>query len=136
MTLDNFRLLVDFGFAVLIWAVQLVIYPSFVYYPKMELIRWHRKYTIRVTYIVLPLMFTQLILSVWQFLILRNFYTILSVILIGILWALTFAVFVPLHRKIDRGQPEVNTCSSLVRYNWVRTLLWSSIFLISLVHSL
>jgi len=136
MTLDNFRMLVDFGFAVLIWAVQLVIYPSFLYYSKKELIAWHRKYTIRVTYIVLPLMFTQLILSVLQFVILRNFYTILSVILIGILWALTFTVFVPLHRKIDRGQPEANTCLSLVRYNWVRTLLWSSIFLISLGHSL
>ncbi|WP_115463099.1 hypothetical protein [Winogradskyella aurantiaca] len=136
MSIDALRLLVDFGFAVLIWAVQLVIYPSFQYYPKKELITWHRKYTIRVTYIVLPLMFTQLILSIWQLVALVNWYTLLSVLLIGILWILTFMLFVPLHRRIDMGQPEANTCIKLVRYNWVRTLLWSIVFLISLVYSL
>lgn len=136
MSVDDFRLLLDFGFAVLIWAVQLVIYPSFLYYPKKDLITWHRSYTVRVTYIVMPLMFGQLILSIWQLIALKNLYTVLSVILIGLLWVLTFTVFVPLHRNIDRGQPESDTSLKLVRYNWIRTVLWSSVFLISLVNSL
>ena len=57
MSLDLARLLIDFGFVVLIWAVQLVIYPSFGFYAKANLFEWHKSYTARVTYIVLPLMF-------------------------------------------------------------------------------
>ncbi len=133
MALALFRLLIDFGFVVLIWAVQLIIYPSFRYYSTPNLVKWHQAYTKRVTVIVLPLMVGQLIMAivqVWQF---QNWYTLLSIVIIGLLWALTFLIFVPLHQSIDNNKPVENVCIKLVNKNWIRTILWTVLFLLSLL---
>lgn len=135
MTINDIRLLIDAGFLVLIWAVQLVIYPSFSYYEKSNLLTWHRSYTKRVTVIVLPLMFGQLILGIihlWQ---LQDWYTISSMAIILVLWLLTFLIFVPLHQSIDNNQPVANVCEKLVKYNWIRTLFWSCLFIISFLYN-
>jgi len=134
MTLALARLLIDFGFLILIWAVQLVIYPCFQYYSKENLLIWHQKYTIRVTFIVFPLITLQFLLAslqLWQF---QNWYTILSMLVIVVLWLLTFLIFVPLHQSIDNNIPVDNVCHKLVQKNWMRTVLWSLLFMISLVH--
>ncbi|WP_299365471.1 hypothetical protein [Winogradskyella sp.] len=136
MTVEILRLLIDFGFVILIWAVQLVIYPSFGYYSKSDLVKWHRSYTKRVTFIVLPLMFSQLALSIFHLLQIRNWYTIISLFLVLMLWILTFRVFVPLHFSIDNNKPVENVCKKLVTRNWTRTVLWTSLFLISLIYFL
>ena len=136
MILELLRLIIDFGFMVLIWAVQLVIYPSFKYYNSSNLIRWHQIYTKRVTVIVLPLMVTQLILSVFHLFEVLNWYSIVSFAIILMLWALTFLIFVPLHVSIDKGNPAEIVCINLVQKNWVRTCLWSLLFFISLFYFL
>lgn len=136
MTLDLIRLLIDTGFLILIWAVQLVIYPSFKFYSSENLYTWHRLYTVRVTFIVLPLMFSQLIcalLHIWK---IQNWYTLISLTLILLLWLLTFLVFVPLHQSIDNNNPVSEVCHKLVTKNWIRTLLWSVLFFISLMNYL
>ncbi len=134
MSLDLARLLIDFGFVVLIWAVQLVIYPSFGFYTKTNLFEWHKSYTTRVTFIVLPLMFSQLILSCLQLWYTQNWYTIVSFVIIIILWLQTFLILVPLHQSIDINEPVKDACYKLVRKNWGRTLLWSLLFIISLIY--
>ena len=134
MTLDLARLLVDFGFVVLIWAVQLVIYPSFNYYSKENLFTWHKSYTARVTLIVLPLMFSQLILATIQLFSFQNWYSVSSILIIVILWLLTFLVFVPLHQGIDNEKPVKDACLKLVKINWSRTILWTLLFAISFTY--
>jgi DMSO reductase anchor subunit len=134
MSLDLARLLIDFGFVVLIWSVQLVIYPSLGYYSKENLYSWHRSYTTRVTFIVLPLMFSQLIIVALQLWKTQNWFTMISASVIIILWLLTFIIFVPLHQSIDKNVPVENVCNSLVNKNWMRTVLWSFLFIISIVH--
>jgi hypothetical protein len=134
MSLDLARLIIDFGFVVLIWAVQLVIYPSFSFYSKENLYKWHRSYTARVTFIVLPLMFSQLILAVIQLWQIQNWFTLISTLVIITLWLLTFLIFVPLHQSIDNNTPIANVCNKLVTKNWWRTLLWTFLFVISIVH--
>lgn len=134
MALEDFRLLIDFGFVILIWAVQLVIYPSFGHYTTGRLIRWHKSYTQRVSFIVFPLMVTQLIIVGFQLHNNVDWFTLASVLLVIILWLITFIVFVPLHQSIDKQQPVKDVCTKLVRYNWIRTLLWTTVFLISLIY--
>ena len=136
MVLELLRLIIDFGFMVLIWAVQLVIYPSFKYYNSSNLILWHQTYTKRVIVIVLPLMVTQLLLSVVHLFEILNWYSIVSFAIILMLWALTFLIFVPLHVSIDKGNPAENVCVKLVQKNWVRTCLWSLLFFISFFYFL
>ncbi|MEL7161763.1 MAG: hypothetical protein AAFN92_13465, partial [Bacteroidota bacterium] len=61
-TLLGLRLAVDTAALVLIWLVQLVIYPAFLYYAEADFRGWHPVYTQRVTYVVLPVMLAQLAL--------------------------------------------------------------------------
>jgi hypothetical protein len=136
MTLDILRLVIDFGLLVFIWTVQLIIYPSFGYYSKANLYTWHKHYTTRVTLIVLPLMYAQLITVVIQLWFAINWYTVLSAIIIFILWLITFIRFVPLHQRIETNSIETNTLKVLVAKNWRRTLLWSLLFMSSIIYNL
>ena len=136
MTIEIIRLLIDAGFVVLIWAVQLVIYPSFKFYSKANLFQWHRLYTKRVTVIVLPLMGSQILLGFIHLLQVQNTYTISSFVIILALWVITFTVFVPLHQSIDIGKPVENVCLKLEKRNWIRTLLWSLLFIFSIFNYL
>lgn len=136
MNIELSRLIIDAGFLVLIWAVQMVIYPSFAYYSESNLFKWHQSYTKRVTIIVLPLMFSQLILGIIQLYYIQNWYSIISMVIIVILWLLTFMIFVPLHKSIDNNTPIKNVCKKLVRFNWIRTLFWTLLFALTLIHFL
>ena len=124
--------LIDFGLFILIWIVQLVIYPSFRYYEEVNLIRWHEKYTTSITIIVLPLMFSQLILNGLQ---LYNHVTFFNTFLFGLIvatWVITFLISVPLHTNISNNVDVKKSVNSLVRTNWARTFLWSLIVIIRL----
>ncbi len=127
------RFLFDFGLVVLIWMVQLVVYPSFVYYKKENLISWHKKYTKGISYVVIPLMFGQLIVVIWQLFKQQSIYTLLSVLLVIVVWLITFLIFVPIHNKISAGDANEMLLQQLVQRNWFRTILWTVIFVLSLI---
>jgi hypothetical protein len=133
MTLAIIRILFDVGLLVLIWIVQRVVYPSFTYYTRDGLMKWHDKYTQRITFVVLPLMLGQVIVSGLQLWRIASWYTIISFVIILLLWASTFLKFVPLHHKISKGDFNKNTLTDLIRYNWIRTALWTILFLLSIV---
>jgi hypothetical protein len=133
MNSDSLRLLLDFGLVILIWLVQLVIYPSFLHYVKADLIRWHKKYTPRITFIVLPLMLGQLMLYGSLLQEGKTFYSIGSFVLVLMAWLLTFTVFVPRHKQITSGVYSEKTLTQLVDFNWSRTLIWTLLFLWNLM---
>lgn len=128
MNQDSLRLLLDFGLVILIWLVQLVIYPSFLYYVKDDLVSWHKKYTPRIAFIVLPLMLGQLMLYGALLQEGKTFYSIGSFILVLMAWLLTFTVFVPRHKEITSDTYSEKTLSQLVKFNWSRTLIWTLLF--------
>jgi hypothetical protein len=135
MNLAQYRLLLDFGLAVLIWIVQLVVYPSFLFYRREDLLNWHGDYTQKITCVVLPLMLGQLLaggLQLWRSV---SWYTAFSAVVILSLWLLTFLVFVPLHGQIASGAFDEQTLSRLVQWNWLRTALWTLLFVAGLVAS-
>ena len=123
--------IVDFGLVVLIWMVQLVVYPGFQYYDKESLLRWHGPYTQNITYIVLPLMVGQLALhgfGLWNDL--HPVRVIAMALVIGT-WVVTFVYAVPLHGKIGEGVDMTQSVVSLIRINWIRTVMWTAIFLLT-----
>lgn len=125
------RILVDFGLVVLIWLVQLCIYPAFTYFEEKDLQKWHATYTWRITLVVLPLMFTQLLVSIYQLFVDINSFTLSYFFLVILTWILTFTIYVPLHQKIDTQKNKILTSSKLVSLNWWRVFLWMLIFLLS-----
>ena len=47
-------LLTDFGLVVLIWIVQLIIYPAFYVVADNNFAAWHKKYMSLISYLVIP----------------------------------------------------------------------------------
>jgi DMSO reductase anchor subunit len=131
--IEAVRLLFDLGLVVLIWMVQLVVYPSFKYYPASDLVRWHQTYTVRIAYIVMPLMMGQLLVSGFQVYDSQSFYSVGSFILVLSLWAITFSLFVPIHRKIESNSFIPKDLHQLEKRNWIRTFLWSLNFVWSVL---
>ena len=136
MKLSILRLLFDFGLLVLIWMVQLIIYPSFQYYSENDLLAWHEKYMLAISFVVIPLMFGQLITAILQFIHDRDCFSIVSMMLITLVWISTFTQFVPLHDAIASGKATKSLLEELVFKNWIRTGLWTLIFLLSFFKTL
>jgi len=133
MTVAIIRLLLDFGLVVLIWMIQRIVYPSFLHYTAENLIIWHKEYTSRFSVIVIPLMIGQLGISIYQAIIVTNLYTVVSLVIVIIIWLSTFLQFVPIHATISKGQVNEKTLNSLVAKNWLRTFLWSLLFVMNFI---
>lgn len=134
MSVEIVQLLVDFGMVVLIWIVQLIIYPSFLYYDARNLDIWHSQYTARFMFIVMPLMLVQLGIAIYQFILSIELFTLIHLALVGLLWASTFLQFIPMHSKISSGEGSRVLLNSLVSKNWGRTFLWTLLFVLSFSH--
>jgi len=124
------RLLVDFGLLVLIWMIQLIVYPSFLFYKKEHLFVWHKKYTLLISYIVAPLMLVQLAIAIFLIITNTNIYNTIALFIIAILWISTFLQFVPIHHRISRNNFNKEQLHTLVHRNWIRTIFWSLLFVV------
>jgi hypothetical protein len=125
-------LLIDIGLVVLIWMVQLIVYPSFTYYQPKNLIDWHQKYTKGIAVIVIPLMLAQLVLALVGIFYQAYFISVFTLLIVLFLWIFTFLKFAPLHFKISEGKHDQKLLQLLVQRNWLRTFLWSILFLFHL----
>jgi hypothetical protein len=132
--IELLSLLADFGLFVLIWMVQLIVYPGFRHYQEARLLYWHPKYTVLITIIVAPLMIAQLFLHGLLLFEDNNWFTLISFILVLLIWILTFAQAVPLHKNLTEGTDIPETTEILIRTNWNRTIVWTILFFSSLYY--
>ena len=136
MDLRIFQLLIDFGLVVLIFLVQLCIYPAFKYFESKNLHTWHKVYTPNITYVVFPLMLSQLILAVYFVYASFMLVDYLYLAIVGLTWLSTFTFYVPLHQKINSAKFTKKDLLKLEKGNWFRVFLWASILAISLTRFL
>lgn len=124
--------LIDFGLVVLIWMVQLIAYPSFRFFQKSDLSVWHDYYTRMITFFVIPLMFSQLGLHLYEMITATfSWVQVLSFMMIIAVWLITFLKAVPLHAKIGKGENIPESIEKLIQVNWSRTILWTLVFALS-----
>ena len=113
----------------LIWIVQLVHYPSFAYVAPDRFEAFTTFHQRSISYIVMPLMLvevgTALALLVHKPTVLPMWIAVLGAALLGVIWASTFALQVPLHTQLTQGHDE-NAIRKLVQTNWIRTIAWTS----------
>lgn len=127
-------LVVAGGLFVLIWMVQLLVYPSFTYYSSQNLSRWHTAYTPRITYIVAPLMLCQLTIAAYRLYANYNLFSLGHGALVLAVWLTTFFIFIPIHDQIQKGNYADSLLSKLVSLNWIRTVLWTVILALEIWH--
>ena len=133
MTWNILQLIVDFGLIVLIWMVQLLIYPSFKYLNKEALFNWHNRYTMRIAFVVIPLMFSQLALTLFSCYKNTTLLSCLHLILVLLAWVTTVGIFVPIHKKLSNNNSNPQLLEKLVNYNWLRVIIWNAVFALSLI---
>ena len=130
----------------LIWTIQLVHYPSFAHVAPDRWAEAHAFHSARITWIVAPLMLTELATGLILALSsvtsgsaagaatsIANTPSMigppviafrLGLALIVAIWLATFLLSVPAHNLLSRGyDPGVHR--HLVQTNWVRTIAWT-----------
>jgi len=125
------RLLLDFGLCILIWMVQLIVYPSFLFFSFNNLFTWHKTYTKAIALIVIPLMLGQLGIVIYQVFLVQNIYTLVSIVFVVFLWGITLLQFAPMHQQISKGNMQIQLLKTLVQMNWIRTIIWTLLFVFS-----
>ncbi len=131
--LNELRSLVDFGLLVLIWMVQLIVYPSFRHTAPDDLSYWHGQYSTMISIIVIPLMLGQVALIGTQLVQNPAWPIWIAAFLVLGIWISTFSQAVPLHHAIQSSeftsQGGIDAIvSRLISANWTRTILWSIVF--------
>lgn len=115
----------------LIWFVQIVHYPLMADVGSEAFTEYEPRHTRLTTYVVAPAMLTELVTSVvvaWMF---RDFdfdhsvMSLIGLLLVGVVWGVTWLCSVPAHRQLERGFDE-SVHRKLVVTNWIRTIAWSA----------
>ncbi len=115
----------------LIWFVQVVHYPLFEGVGERGFARYSQEHARLTTYVVLPLMVTELVCAV-QLATQGLPGSSLGLGLVIAIWLSTFLVQTPLHGRLAGGF-EYEAWSKLVTTNWFRTLAWTARGLLCLV---
>src|SRR5258707_11684195 len=108
---------VNLGLVVLIWLVQLIIYPLFYEVAAERFVAWHARYVRRVAFFVVPLMTYQLgfaIVNVWRA---PNVWRWVLLTLALVTWGVTFLAPVQDHRRLQREGKSAQVIARLIRGN-------------------
>lgn len=120
----------------LIWFVQVVHYPSFLNFStdKNNFATFHAGHVFRTSLVVIPVMLVELGTSIYLSLSTSPVpqFNILGLTLVVVIWISTFLLQAPTHQELQKGFDE-NLISRLIQTNWIRTVLWSTKALLSLV---
>jgi len=113
----------------LCWFVQVVHYPLLSRIPADGFHAYSLAHQSKTTIIVAPLMLVELASTLW-ILIMLDAPGLVSLAwiglgLLGVVWASTFGVQVPLHQRLAR-RATPGLLRALVLTNWVRTAAWSA----------
>ena len=112
----------------LIWLIQCVHYPLFAQVGAETFQDYHVRHTQWITPIVGPLMLlelgTALLITQSPELPIPMWQAWLGLGLIGVIWASTALLQIPLHNTLASG-PDPVVIDRLVSTNWIRTVAWS-----------
>ncbi|NRA57346.1 MAG: hypothetical protein HRU13_04425 [Phycisphaerales bacterium] len=109
----------------LIWFVQVVHYPLFARVGGDGWPAYSTSHQARTTMVVGPVMLAEFATAAALLVLVPGVLSIGGAVLLGLVWASTFFVQVPLHGKLERGH-DATLVRRLVMTNWLRTFLWTA----------
>ena len=130
-TIHEHALAIDFSMFVVIWIVQVIVYPSFLFLEPKSFQLWHTCYCGRISYFVLPLMIMQVLETVSSCFFVGTqsewfrFAGVLSA------WIITFLHSAPLHKKLSTIGKADGDIKTLIRGNLFRSIAWTLVFFVS-----
>lgn len=102
---------------------QVVNYPLFLHINHNDFKNYHGEYVKRITYIAMPLMSIELLLSGLLIANIPNKFSIIIFIVISLIFISTIFIQVPIHKEIENKYNELSIIN-LINTNWIRTSLW------------
>lgn len=116
-----------FGMTGIIWLVQLVQYPGFRQAGGADFAEFHRHHCRSIGMVVGPLMVVELLTALALAAAAEPAWFWRAMLgLLVVIWASTALWQGPLHGRLAREGPRPDLLRSLVRGNWLRTVLWSA----------
>lgn len=123
------HLVVTLAMVGVIWVVQIVHYPLFAGVGSAGWAAYEVAHQQRITWVVGPLMVLELatavVLVIDRPAAMPLAAAVVGAVLVGLLWASTAFVQVPLHNALG-GNFDAEAHARLVGTNWVRTVLWTA----------
>ena len=108
----------------IIWVIQLLHYPTFNFIREDDYVEFQHFHMQRISFIVVPVMITELISCFMLVYYFRSYLLILCLIILLVIWLITFVFFTKLHQSLLSGYDKM-IVDKLVQINWSRTVLWS-----------
>ena len=113
----------------LIWTIQLIHYPTMRFIPKERFVEYHNFHSMRISFLAIPLMVTELGTSLILFY--QNYNNaiqtifLINLVIVALIWLSTFLIQVPLHNALSK-EKQSEKLSKLICTNWIRTILWTA----------
>lgn len=118
-----------------IWVIQLVHYPSFLYVAEDKFKNFEYFHTKNMSFIVGPLMILEA-LAAFALLVFSEFqiYAWINVAALVCIWLVTIFISVSCHNMLSAGKCD-EVIRKLIWTNWLRTILWTlrSLYLLVLL---
>ena len=126
------RLIVDSSMFIVIWMVQLIIYPAFRSIDPALFHDWHRKYMRTISIFVIPLMLMQASCIGAELYYFPGPLVLAAAVSVMCAWLVTFGISAPCHSQLQKNGRTEELIARLIATNWIRTLCWSIAWLLNL----
>lgn len=135
---DFFSFFFHTSLFILTWVIQLVIYPTFLDTEGDVHRSSHTRYIKRASVIALPLMFGQLVLSIFAWFQHSTVIDTLIVAFVAVIWVVTLFFALPAHQKVNDSRRETmeEDLKSLRRWHSIRSTSWTAIWLLDVAQYL
>ena len=125
-SLDQIHLIATSMMVAIIWIVQILHYPTFLFINKKQYTDFQQFHMNKISYIIVPIMVVELFSGLGILFIIQkqqiSFYV--SFALLILIWMITGLLFTKYHSDLSKKYNE-ETILQLIRFNWIRTLFWT-----------
>ena len=118
-----FNFIMSFLMMGVIITTQIVSYPLFLCLTKSDFKTYHSTYVNKISFIVMPIMLSELVLSIILLSIIQNFSSVIILSSMLLIFLSTLFLQVPMHQKLEYGYNN-QSINYLINTNWIRTFLW------------
>lgn len=108
----------------LIWLVQLIHYPGFLFVSPSHFLDFHQRHSSVLGLLAGPAMIFELVIAMILLILDPHWISGLSLFVVMGTWISTFSLSVPLHHRLANGFDR-ELILRLVSTNWIRTILWT-----------
>ena len=126
LSLEQLHLIVTSMMVAIIWMVQILHYPSFLFVDKKQYTEFQQFHMKKISYIIVPIMLLELFsgFGILFYIEKAQLSLYASLTLLVLIWVITGLFFTKYHTELSKKYNR-NTILRLIRFNWIRTVLWT-----------